>query len=230
MSESLPGTISEVKFGGQTALFFAADPKDEIQKHHLSGSFYELDELTMMANHVKPYASILEVGANVGNHTVYFDRFLHPRKIIVVEPNPDAIRLLQINLRLNHCHTVDSTFLGIGLGATDSRARVVPSRWDNNLGGAELHDDVNGNIVIRSGDSVFANERFDFIKIDVEGMEIEVLQGLTHIIATQRPVMFVEIRDEQREAFKGLLASVRYAITFSCVRYENVTNYLVQPR
>jgi len=229
MSENLSGTISTVTRGSKTVLFFSNDHNDEIQKYHLSGKFYETEELEIMAPYVRPYSYILEVGANIGNHTVYFDRILNARKIVVVEPNPDAIRLLRINLLLSACRSVDTRFLGIGLGAQDARANVQPSIWQNNLGGAELLPDPNGSVPILRGDSIFLDEPLDFIKIDVEGMEVEVLQGLKQTIDRHRPPMFVEIRDGLRPDFDVFLDSVGYEIKLSHGRYQNVTNYLVLP-
>ena len=56
-------------------------------------------------------------------------------------------------------------------------------------------------IKIVTGDKLFANKDFDFIKIDVEGMEIKVLNGMKALISRCRPTLFVEIDNDNAQVF-----------------------------
>ncbi|MGZ8892691.1 MAG: FkbM family methyltransferase [Halobacteriota archaeon] len=116
-----------------------------------------------------------------------------PLKVIVIEPNPTAFEILKANIALNHLSVVDASCLGIGLSNTSARA--VAMTQVGNLGGTHLRfsEEPSGLRVV-PGDALLFGHRIDFLKIDAEGMEIEVLEGLKRTIAKQRPRIFIEDR------------------------------------
>ena len=67
----------------------------------------------------------------------------------------------------------------------------------------------------------------DFIKIDTEGMEIDVLKGLQDTIATCRPTMFVEVDHQNGDAFRAFLRRSGYVVRDQFSRYDSFTNFLV---
>src|SRR5205823_6322509 len=80
------GTIVESEFRGHKIRFFVDHPEDSIQSFHAIGRFYEEEELALIESHINPTSRILDVGANIGNHMVYFERILGAREIIPIEP------------------------------------------------------------------------------------------------------------------------------------------------
>jgi FkbM family methyltransferase len=213
--------------------FFVANPNDVIQRHHLMGEFYEREELEIITSHWCSGGTVLDIGANVGNHTVFISKNLIAQKIFVFEPNLSVAAVLQINILLNQCSNVDVRFLGKALGATDKLVSLVlPPKTRagfDNLGGTSVASDPKGSIPMVTGDSLLAGERVSFIKIDVEGLEMEVLIGLQKTISLGRPNIFIEVMEANANALFEWMTINGYKIVAQFSRYDKVVNYMLIP-
>lgn len=217
------GFVAEFMHRGALVRFFAADPDDIIQSCHVRGEFYEREELAMIERHF-PGGVYLDVGANVGNHLIYVAKFCAPEALIAVEPNVTALKFLEINLALNH---IDATVVSLGLSDAPGRAEA---RWPtHNLGGARMFAEPEGTVRLVAGDDLFADRKIDFMKIDVETLELAVLSGLAKTIAANRPPIFVEVDDANREAMDAWIAANRYSVTEKRRRYADNENLLLAP-
>lgn len=218
---------------GRTLFFAVRNPGDAIQSHHMRGRFYEPEELEIIRGAFRPGGIFLDIGANVGNHMLYTALFLHPQRIIVVEPNPLAYDNLIANAALNQVeHLVDFTWLGHGLGAGEAHGVPVVAEARNLGGGTLVMADAGaeGAIPVTTGDRVSAETQIDFIKIDVEGMEMEVLAGLSQTIARDCPPIFVEVDNTNRAAFLDWVAASPYRVAQNFRRYRQNDNFLLVPR
>ncbi|HEX3864593.1 MAG TPA: FkbM family methyltransferase [Stellaceae bacterium] len=208
--------------------FFVDNEKDEIQKHHARGAFYELVELERIRDSTDSNMSILDIGANIGNHTLYFAVAMHAANVVPIEPNPSAYENLITNVRLNRLTNVDLSFLGIALGARDGRvALYVPG---DNLGAGRILRDTDGDIEMTSADKLLSARHFDFIKIDVEGLELDVLSGIEQILAASRPRLYVEVNNANSERFEQWRERENYAVGWTYQRYKSNCNFFLYPR
>ena len=82
-------------------------PYDTIQMHHLAGRFHEFEELEYLRQTLKKNLAIADIGAHVGNHSVYFWQYLTPRSLIPCECNPEIIGILKKNIELNSMQAVN---------------------------------------------------------------------------------------------------------------------------
>jgi len=221
------GSLLTFTYDGQEFSFFVDQADDSVQVFHTVGRFYESAELETLRAHLPPGASILDVGAHVGNHTVFFERVMHAGRVVPIEPSPRAQFLLRTNCALNQLHNVDLSHLGVALGSRRSTGTLIPGEWFNS-GGNSIRPGY-GPIAIVRGDDLFAREHFDLIKIDVEGMELEVLEGLARTIARCRPLMFIEVKDQHRDRFLETLDLERFQIRWQGQMYPQITNYLISP-
>jgi FkbM family methyltransferase len=222
------GTIVWTTINGERIGFFITNRDDSIMKFHYQGAFYETEELDLIKRHYSQGGTFVDIGANIGNHTVYISRFTKSSRIIVFEPNQTAISILKENLFLNQCNNVDTRFLGIALGAKKGHLRQsTPDA--NNLGGTCYSEDASGDIQAIDGDALILDEPVEFIKIDVEGMETEILSGLQQTIRRWRPMIFIEVWDSKAQAFVDWCARESYHIVEHFQRYEGIRNYLVKP-
>jgi FkbM family methyltransferase len=214
-AQEINGTIVSVRIMGQNVSFFVADETDLIQKEHFHGKFYESEELKIISEFFPAGGIFVDIGANVGNHTVFVARFLSPLKIIVIEPNPATFEILKANIALNRLDgRVDVSYLGIGLSNTSARAVAITPA--GNLGGTRLHlSEEQSGLRVVPGDALLFGHRIDFLKIDVEGMEIDVLEGLKRTIAEQRPRIFIEVDNCNVEKFVEWTAINNYYIVAS---------------
>jgi FkbM family methyltransferase len=180
--------------------------------------FYEIEykNLLLITESTQRTISLaLDVGANVGQSSYAFRRIFPHAELHAFEPNPEIFQRLVKNLR-NHQINLHNVGLGerknighiyipeyrnvlfTGLAACN---RIQAEKHVQKLKLFRFHSSnfvtLQQNVFIETGD--FFNLRPDLIKIDVEGFEIEVLQGLTRTIEAFKPLILVECSDTHDE-------------------------------
>lgn len=228
-----PAKLVRAVITGKTVEFCVTHPQDVIQKHHLQGQFYEAEELEIIRNNFPEGGTFVDIGANVGNHSLFCALFLNPERVILAEPNPVAIRTLVANVQINGLEDIcDTSRLGVGIGAKTMKGAAVSWRsrgWEkSNLGGAQLRE-TGGDLTVLRGDEFMGEDRADFIKIDVEGMEISVLEGLSSTIERDRPILFVEVDNENSSEMEKWLNRSNYQVSERFSRYSSNCNFLCRP-
>ncbi len=213
---------------GKPVYFTITRPRDVIQRCHLKGEFYEMEELEIIRRNCPPGAVFCHIGANIGNHALFALKFLRPSKVVVVEPNPEAIALLKSNLELNGVLSLcDTSLLGYGLSDVDGDGMAIVAP-EKNLGAARMvADETAGELSVRTGDALLQGLVPTFLKIDVEGMEMQVLSGLSQIIAHHRPTVFIEIDRVNSAAFLDWIKANNYSVRETFKRYRTNENYLL---
>lgn len=213
---------------GKTLIFSISNRNDYIQKHHWRGTLYELEELDIIKRHFPINGTFVDIGANVGNHAVFVGAYLNPKKIFIFEPNPAAFKTLVANMVLNNLSDIVD-FRGLGYGLSDivseKAAMDIP---ENNIGAGRIVSH-GGNIKILPGDVALEGQVVDFLKIDVEGLELEVLNGLTRVISKNRPSMFIEVNNRNIENFLDKIASMNYSVVEEFKRHKSNKNFMVVP-
>lgn len=185
----------------------------ELALYHLAGCLYEHDELRYARQFVGPCDCIVEVGALVGNHTIYFAKALQPGKIRVFDANLRAVNQIRENVVLN----------GLNEGTTEI---VVKHAAVGNSNAGQINMFGRDVSLIRLDDEV--KDRVDFIKIDVDGMELDVLDGCRGILNRDRPKIMVEVQREQRADFLAFLHNQHYTVKYQIDRLMD-TNYFISP-
>lgn len=193
---------SLLKSGGRRAAetFF---PGLLVRRHHARFGAEEI-EMELLDLIVPPGHEAIDVGANWGTYTAVLSRLC--TKVHSIEPNPRLARLLQrtvpSNVTVAQCaasRTAGVATLHIpvsGYRSLDGLASLRPE-----AGEAVERVDVPAIAL-----DTFAAREIGFVKIDVEGFEIEVLDGAARLIAMRRPTLLIEI--EERHA-PGAVAAVR---------------------
>lgn len=214
---------------GQPVFFTIANPNDVIQSEHVAGRFYEPEELAIIAKAFPRGGRFLDIGANVGNHAVYVAKFLGASRVVLVEPNPVAIAILESNIFLNGLQDIcDRSRLGYGLSdGTVDTASIRAGK--NNLGKGRIKEG-DGDIPMKSGDELLGDEEFDLIKIDVEGLEMKVLEGLSGYLRRKPTQIFIEVDRENYEAFDAWLDANDYAVLDRFQRYRTNTNFMISAK
>jgi FkbM family methyltransferase len=217
---------ADFAYRGEKFRFYVDNPFDLIHRCFLKGRFFEPDELAFVESWVATGAAIVEVGAYVGNHVVYYARFMQPRSIKVLEPNPESVALLRRNLAANSVTNVDLSSLGIGAAQVAANYDIVCESADNR-GATRLVPAAAGTVKSAPLDDLVAG-RVDFIKIDVEGMELEVLAGAQRVIAESRPKIMMEVFRQQIPRFDEWLGRNRYVIRRR-FEYVYAVNFMIEP-
>ncbi len=159
---------------------------------------------------------VFDVGGFDGVHTLGFSRAVGPTgRVLTFEPNPDQAEKIERDLDLNNLSNVE--VLRIALGREKAiQSLVVPvaepsmASMDHEVQQrvSTMGDSLRHEIEVESVDDLIAQARIpkpDFVKIDVEGSECEVLRGMINTIRDARPTLFIEIHaaedgDESRFA------------------------------
>lgn len=134
---------------------------------------------------------MVDVGAYIGNHTVFFGKVCKARKVWAIEPNRTAFHVLQRNLRLNDLEKTVCP-LNLALGKTGGHGQLIATA-ENDGGSSIIGQNDQGDIDIVALDSLITSEnQVHLIKIDVEGMELEVLQGADQLLRKYHPILYIE--------------------------------------
>ncbi|MCS0630970.1 FkbM family methyltransferase [Telluria mixta] len=153
---------------------------------------YELPMLEDMRTRLAADDLVVDAGANIGNHTMYLAAVVGCR-VVAFEPNAKLAEALRASLALNALDgKVDVRELGLGKRAGRGQfAKNIP----DNLG-AQSITGGEGPLEIAPLDSIDFPAQVKAVKIDVEGMELDVLEGAAGLIGRDRPIVYVECADQ----------------------------------
>jgi FkbM family methyltransferase len=134
-------------------------------------------------------STIVDIGANIGNHAIQFSRYFN--KVVAFEPNPRVYELLESNTK--RIKNVEIFNLGCGQGSAILKLKETVG----NIGGSSVVLDVESKSsidikIVPLDEMRDVIGRIDVIKIDVEGMEIDVLRGSEKTISASNPVICLE--------------------------------------
>lgn len=173
----------------------------------LEQDYFEISHLSLLRKYVKKNAVILDVGANLGNHTIFFAKECAANKIYAFEPTRKTFQILEENIRINHLDSI-VVAMNIALGAKDTKADIIVNVKD--AGSNYVEENTDGNVIMNTLDGLSLDDKIDFIKIDVEGFELEVLKGAKETIAKDHPDIFVEIFNKNYNKVHSLLMKMGY--------------------
>jgi FkbM family methyltransferase len=199
---------------------------------------YSQGESELFEQIVHPGDVVIEVGANIGAHTLRLAQLAGPSgRVHAFEPQRIVFQTLCANLALNsitntHCYLQ-------GVGNTTGELPIAPIDYGspNNFGGVSLGADAphRGSaadpgvelVPLVMLDQVFASlARLRLLKIDVEGMEHDVLLGGRELILRTRPVLYVENdRPDRSEALVASLRALGYDLYWHTPYLYNPANY-----
>jgi FkbM family methyltransferase len=173
----------------------------------------------------------VEVGANIGAHTVLLAQAVWPGGgVLAFEPQRIAYQTLCANLAVNSIVNVDARLAAVGAAAGTLLVPVLDSTLPNNFGGLGLGAHTVGEPVpVVTLDSVSLT-RCDFLKIDAEGMEKDVLDGAVATIARYRPLLYVE--NDRQDKSAELIRTIRalgYAMYWHRPYLFNANNFAGNP-
>jgi FkbM family methyltransferase len=135
----------------------------------------------------RPARTAIDAGAHTGMTAVAYSGIFE--QVLAFEPIPELYQQAQMTLHKNRCSNVELHSFGLGAEATPT---VFKYRANNSFG---THRNTKGTIraQIKPLDDLRI-DRVDFIKIDVEGMEAEVIQGAWQTITDNEPLIQFEYK------------------------------------
>jgi FkbM family methyltransferase len=200
LAESIVGdvVIDLPEFSGQ----FACSPRSDLFARVVSSGFYEPGLVELLRRHLDPQRDFIDVGANIGFYSVLAAKLLPGRKILAVEPNPEARRRLGENLARNNVAGAVTVFAGVASAAPgQAELNLIEGMEEYSSLGAIVHaavaEQTSRSITVEAETIDRLVERFGLapglIKIDVEGAEKLVLDGAVETLKRFRPVILSEL-------------------------------------
>ena len=199
---------------------FYVDTTYPIESSVWLGGVYDIVTTRFLRKVIHPGDVFLDVGANCGALTLVAASLIGDGKIYAFEPGAEIRTRLQTNIEANGELKERVKVVPLGLGLTKSQ--LFYHEDENYRGNGSLHISYGVPVEIVSLDEWVLQEnlsRIDVIKIDVEGMEYEVLLGGKATLEKFRPLIYFETIDlfyaEKQHKIRDIyefLASLEYKI------------------
>jgi FkbM family methyltransferase len=193
------------------------------------GEFSELETDTFK-RFVDKETTVIEIGANIGAHTVWLAK--NAKRVIAIEPQPFIFYTLCSQIALNSLQNVEC--INSCVGFSGNGFIDIPSldySKPNNFGGLEMSAPSDERVRVRCEtlDEIVQSRNITgkvFLKVDVEGMEEQVLRSGAHFIRDMQPVMYVENdRPEKSEGLVSYIKSMGYKLERDAPTLFNPNNF-----
>lgn len=206
------GTAAQIEAGPAKGLRFDAGR----DTHQFASGNYEQPVQEAIVSLVKRGDVCYDIGANLGFVSVLLGRLVaETGRVYAFEPVPRNASIIERNAKRNDLAHID--VFRIALSSVDGTADLLLAE---HAGGAVLKSvgapppDLAGSMAVETAalDTFVERQRLrppNFIKLDVEGAELDVLQGMKAVLAKWRPTLIVEIDDASRQNCEEKLAACR---------------------
>jgi len=192
----LPGdfSVGRTVIRSRGDLLWLLDKSALIDQAIISGA-WEPQTTVLFVKYLKPGQVLIDVGANIGWYTILGAKIVgNLGKVIAVEAMEEARRVLFANVVLNKFQ--DRVFIeGVCLSDKLDEPKDVGFNfaWPPKLRGRNIVPVVSLDQMVKGYIERKIITCVDFIKIDIDGYDLLVLQGAEHTIRTYRPKMLIEV-------------------------------------
>lgn len=183
---------------------------------------YENDRQRELASLLRDGMVVYDIGAHVGYYTLLSSLCVGSTgQVYAFEPLPRNLRYLQRHIELNACHNVVVVAKALG---TQTLIRQFQSGSDSSQG--RLSESGSLDVEGAAIDDLIEREKLraaDFIKIDVEGAELEVLKGAACLLEGKGPTIVLELHGAELEAeCATLLESFGYEVETAASAWDMI--------
>ena len=167
---------SVVEFGAQPQIFI--------------GQFFELDLLMDIEGRLGFGKTFIDIGACMGNHSLFFAGPLKAKRVYAFEPVPLQVNLMEGTFLRNNITNVE--ILPYAAGDEDTNAEIM--KLDpTHLGGSEIVHNPDGDIkMVRVDDALKNIDELHCIKIDAESSTGIAFRGCERLIERFKPIIYIE--------------------------------------
>ena len=218
--------VLEVKYSG-FRFKIIIDPKNGfVDRTIFVNQVYEPDILSVIHKHLKAGDTFVDIGANIGQHSLFAACVVGEKGTVVAfEPIPAIVDQFSRSVSMNN---LGQTIRVINAGCGSAHQTVILHTNPTNMGGSSIHvspsgSDSSESITLITADSILQEyPKIHFIKIDTEGHEYEVIQGLEKTIVRDHPKILLEFSPSFRKDITGFdILSLLEANTYTFYDLEN---------
>ncbi len=155
-----------------------------------TGMFWEQEIFDRWSKYFPKEGFILDIGANIGTHTLQFYKHSSHLKIWAFEIHPKNFELLRQNT-LNYSQI---SCFNVGVGSANSIVNFSDgaSDDDDNKGGVKVSVDGKNRNLVFALDTFIFPEPVTFIKIDIEEHELSAFEGMKNLLLRDKPTIWLE--------------------------------------
>ncbi|MCD6011920.1 MAG: FkbM family methyltransferase [Flavipsychrobacter sp.] len=159
---------------------------------------YEEGTNSILSKYIKPNDVVIEAGANIGSETLLIARMLKQGRVYAFEPNPYTFDRLKINASINELENISTYDYALGESDTTIQFNIYPKNFCNSGMSSKYMETSNTRKidVTQKKLDTFLKEnninKVDFIKMDIQGAEMDMIAGATETIARHKPTIFTE--------------------------------------
>ncbi|MEW6388160.1 MAG: FkbM family methyltransferase [Thermodesulfobacteriota bacterium] len=199
----------------------------EQRKIYFYGHYHERYEARLIRQVLAAQDTFWDIGAHIGYFTLLAAQALHPQgKVAAFEPAKEAYARLEDNIALNPFNNVSAYNLAVSQKEGEARLYLTGDIADSSANLFNPKDDQTREEVVRTvALDQFSREqpwaRPDFLKIDVEGAELAVLQGAEKTLRDFLPLLLIEMEEKNlravglsKEAIQDFLRHFGYQAAF----------------
>jgi FkbM family methyltransferase len=214
-----PLALAKIKDNGEYKMYYRPLILYEVLMMSGLWEIYVKRVLTVSRNDV-----FVDVGAHIGSYAIPIAK--KAQKVIAFEPNKDSFDLLTKNIALNHLTNIEAHNT-----AASKKRGAVPFMYGHESiysmiinSGQSMNVEVTENVKPNSNDDIhlvnttdldsvlLKEDRVDWIKIDVEGHEVDALEGAIQTIRKHKPKIIIEIWPRNVAKIKTMVYSFGYSI------------------
>lgn len=183
---------------------------------------YEEKLTLILLKLLRPGSVFIDVGAHIGRYTLLASKLVGPQGLVIaLEPVPENFATLHSNIKENNINNVIALPLACGKTNRPIEILVPPGRsgaTSKNLPhftGLPLKGKTRRVTAVKLDTlllDILRLKKVDVIKIDVEGAEIEVLEGAIDTLRKFKPKLIIEIRQTTRPIVTHILESISYTL------------------
>ena len=163
----------------------------------LGGQIWEPHITKFLERNLTKDSIFVDVGSNYGWHSIKSSNFC--KEIYSFEPQNLIYNLQLDSITENNISNIQ--LFNYGIGDRNEQKQMSPINYESSVNIGDLSVGSGGeNIEIKTIDSIIPNG-FDFIKIDVQGYEKNVLMGAINNIKHYKPTIIIEMEDHQLRKF-----------------------------
>ncbi len=169
---------------------------------------------------IKPGNVIFDIGANIGLHSYYFARNFKNSYVYSFEPLRANANYIKEIISLNKLSNIKVIEKAVGA----ETGTIFFDTYKNNHQSRITTTPTDLSVEIITLDDFVKEEHIkpDFIKIDVEGAESEVLSGFKHLISSVNPVVIIELHTSQQSK---LVADFFRPLDYTILRVTFIKNW-----
>lgn len=178
------------------------EPATDIGGRLYSGEQFEKTEIDIATKYIKNDSTVLDIGANIGLHALSFSAVAKNGLVIACEPQPKTFKTLERNIYQNNIKNIVPLNVAIADTAEIANFYVMSDDAYSSLidtGRKVLIDKIK--VLCTTIDGLLGEIKVDFVKIDVEGLELNVLHSMKNLIQRNHPVIFCEIYKGKLESY-----------------------------